>query len=133
MVGRPAQNAQEAMIADAVAAREEGLAAVEAIDPHAYGAPGCQRQRAMARELWENFAEIILQKESVCRRRCLVSLLTLSNQYIFQADSRRVLTIRRRCPKACAGHDKARRPHCYVILDSGFLYPRYAGTSSDCS
>jgi hypothetical protein len=60
MAGRPAQHVRESMIADAVAAREESLAAVAAIDLYAYGAPGSQKQRAMARELWDNFAEIIL-------------------------------------------------------------------------
>jgi hypothetical protein len=51
------------MIADAAAAREEGLAAVAVVDPYAYGAPDSQKQRAMARELWECFSVISLQKE----------------------------------------------------------------------
>jgi hypothetical protein len=53
------KNARESMIADAGKAREESLAAVAAIDPYAYGAPGSQKLRAMARELWDNFLEII--------------------------------------------------------------------------
>jgi hypothetical protein len=74
MVGssQQARLARESMLADAARAREESLAAVAAIDPYAYGTPGAQKQRAMARELWDNFAEIILQKKSVCRRRRLV-------------------------------------------------------------
>jgi hypothetical protein len=65
MVGssQHAKRARESMLADADAAREESLAAVTAIDPYAYGAPGSQKLRAMARELWDNFVEIILQKE----------------------------------------------------------------------
>jgi hypothetical protein len=68
MVGRPPQplkNAPESIISDATAAREESRAAVAAVDPYAYGTPGSQKVRALARELWENFTEIILQKKSV--------------------------------------------------------------------
>jgi hypothetical protein len=76
MVGRPPKslkNARESMIADAAAAREESRAAVAAADPYAYGAPSSQERRLKVRQQWYDFTTIILQKESVCRRRRLTS------------------------------------------------------------
>jgi len=63
------------MLANAIKAREDGLAAVMAADPYAYGAPSCQDFRAKARQQWKGFREISLEKESVFQRRQLLDVL----------------------------------------------------------
>lgn len=80
MAGRPPKrtvNVRESMLADAAKAREDSLAAVMAVDPYAYGDPKTQELRARARQQWEDFREIILEKGSVCQRRQLLSSLLM--------------------------------------------------------
>lgn len=75
------------MRADAAKAREDSLAAVMAVDPYAYGDSNTQELRARARQQWEDFREIILEKWSVCQpRQLLSSLLTQSYKFCVQAD-----------------------------------------------